>query len=369
VRGLVLRVTASGSRTYGVRYRFAGQPRRIHIGDVRVLTLAEARQRARELLADAVKGSDPVELRESERRAAEEARRKSERTISKLVKLWLESKESKAWRPRTRNEFERITKRVIVPVLGDRDANQVLRGEVRKLLDDVAEGRGTIGEGKKIRKRHRPAPTEANRVYATLHLLYQWLHKERQEWLGVNAHSLAGLEKPSSERPRTRTYSNQEIRALLAAASGTELEEFLPVLFHTATRSDETRSMRWADVDTERGVWTIPPESSKTGEITGEAHVVNLSAGIRAILKARREQKVSRLSPYVFPAPSGGYMRHPVRGIAAVRQRSGVKDFRLHDVRRTVSQRIAEEFGEGMTTASSATRGSAWAGLISLTDR
>jgi hypothetical protein len=28
---------------------------------------------------------------------------------------------------------------------------------------------------------------------------------------------------------------------------------------------------------------------------------------------------------------------------------AGVLDFRLHDVRRTVSQRIAEEFGEGMS--------------------
>ncbi len=121
------------------------------------------------------------------------------------------------------------------------------------------------------------------------------------------------------------------------------------MLFHTATRSDETRSMRWADVHTERGIWTIPPEASKTGERTGEAHVVPLSSGVLAILKARREQKVSKLSPYVFPAPSGGYLRHPVRGIAAVRERSGVKDFRLHDVRRTVSQRIADEFGEGMS--------------------
>jgi len=349
LRGFVLRVMGSGSRTYGLRYRFAGQPRRLHIGDARLVSLADARQRAREMLADAIKGADPVELRETERRAAAEARRKSERTIRKLAKAWLESKESKAWRPRTRKEFERITNRVIVPALGERDANRVLRGEVRKLLDDVADGRGTIGEGKKLRKRHRPAPTEANRVYATLHLLYQWLHKERQEWLGVTAHPLAGLEKPSSERPRTRTFSNQEIRALLAVAPGTELEEFLPVLFHTATRSDETRAMRWADVDTERGIWTIPPEASKTGERTGEAHVVPLSSGVLAILKARRDRKVAPLSPYIFPAPSGGYLRHPVRGIAVVRERSGVKDFRLHDVRRTVSQRIAEEFGEGMS--------------------
>lgn len=238
---------------------------------------------------------------------------------------------------------------MILPALGDRDPNSVARGEVRKLLDDVAEGKGTIGEGSKARKRTQGAPTEANRVYATLHLFYQWLHKERQEWLGVTAHPLAGLDKPSPERVRTRTYSNQEIRALLSAARGTELEDYLPVLFHTATRSEETRAMKWSDLDFERALWTIPPEASKTGEITGEPHIVPLSVGALAILHRRRERKVAPLSTYVFPASSGGSMRHPSRGIATVRKRSGVADFRLHDVRRTVSQRIAEEFGEGVS--------------------
>jgi integrase len=345
----VLRVTATGARSYGVRYRFAGQARRLHIGDVDRLSLAEARQQAREHLADVVKGSDPVATREAERQAAADARRKTDRTIRRLAELWLSCRESREWRPRTRLEFERITRRVILPALGDRDPNAVARGDVRKLLDDVAEGKGTIGEGSKSRKRTKGAPTEANRVYATLHLFYQWLHKERQEWLGVTAHPLAGLDKPSPERVRTRTYSNQEIRALLSAIRGTELEDYLPVLFHTATRSEDTRAMKWSNLDFERALWTIPPEASKTGEITGESHLVPLPAGALQIVSRRRARKVAPLSPYVFPAPSGGYMRHPSRGIATVRKRSGVADFRLHDVRRTVSQRIAEEFGEGMS--------------------
>jgi integrase len=45
--------------------------------------------------------------------------------------------------------------------------------------------------------------------------------------------------------------------------------------------------MKWADVDTERALWTIPPEASKTGEDTEEAHVVPLSTGALAILKTR----------------------------------------------------------------------------------
>lgn len=43
-----------------------------------------------------VKGTDPVAIREAERQAAEEARRKTDRTIRKLAELWLSSKESKA---------------------------------------------------------------------------------------------------------------------------------------------------------------------------------------------------------------------------------------------------------------------------------
>ena len=296
-----------------------------------------------------MKGIDPLATRQAERQAAEEARRKTDRTIRRLAELWLSSRESKEWRPRTRIEFERITRRVILPALGDRDPNTVARGEARKLLDDVAEGKGTIGEGPNARRRTKAAPTEANRVYATLHLFYQWLHRERQEWLGVSAHPLAGLDKPSPERVRTRTYSNQAIRALLSAARGTELVDYLPVLFHTATRGEETRAMRWSDLDFERALWTIPPEASKIGEITGEPHIVPLSVGALQILGLRRGRKVAPLSAYVFPASSGGYMRHPSRGIAAVRKRSGVADFRRHDLRRTVSQRIAEEFGEGMS--------------------
>jgi Arm domain-containing DNA-binding protein len=60
LRGLLLRVTAGGARSYGLRYRFAGQPRRLHIGEVGVLSLADARQQARGLLADVTKGRIPL---------------------------------------------------------------------------------------------------------------------------------------------------------------------------------------------------------------------------------------------------------------------------------------------------------------------
>lgn len=47
------------------------------------------------------------------------------------------------------------------------------------------------------------------------------------------------------------------------------------------------------------------------------------------------------LSTYVFPAPSGSYLRHPHRAIPALRKRSGVVDLRLHDVRKWWSAELS----------------------------
>ena len=105
LRGLLLCVTAAGARSYGLRYRFAGQPRRLHLGEVGILSLAHARQQARGFLADVAKGTDPAAAREAERRAADEARRRNERTVRALAEMWLSSKEAGAWRPGTRQEF------------------------------------------------------------------------------------------------------------------------------------------------------------------------------------------------------------------------------------------------------------------------
>jgi hypothetical protein len=50
VKGLVLRVTAAGVKTHSVWYRFNGLPRRYTLGRIGARSLADARQRASEIL-------------------------------------------------------------------------------------------------------------------------------------------------------------------------------------------------------------------------------------------------------------------------------------------------------------------------------
>jgi integrase len=76
---------------------------------------------------------------------------------------------------------------------------------------------------------------------------------------------------------------------------GTELEELVPLILFTATRSEEARSAKWADMDLERRVWTVPDVKQ------GATHVLPLSTGAMKVLADIKRAG----SPYVFPAPPG----------------------------------------------------------------
>src|SRR5436309_8352886 len=80
VPGLALRVTPNGVKSWTVRYRHRGWLRRLTLGDVAVVSLADARARARDALHDASKGEDPA--------AEKQAGRKAE-TIDELADLYL----------------------------------------------------------------------------------------------------------------------------------------------------------------------------------------------------------------------------------------------------------------------------------------
>ncbi|MCZ6508526.1 MAG: Arm DNA-binding domain-containing protein [Acidobacteria bacterium] len=72
VRGLVLRVYASKTKTWGILYRTDGGRRRwFKLGDASALDLAEARRRAKVTLGKVAEGEDPQAEREASRRVGD----------------------------------------------------------------------------------------------------------------------------------------------------------------------------------------------------------------------------------------------------------------------------------------------------------
>ena len=73
-KGLGVRVTAGGGKSYLCQYRHAGLKRRVPLGSCSAISLAAAREAARGIMGDAAKGRDHASERKA---AAMEAKRKA----------------------------------------------------------------------------------------------------------------------------------------------------------------------------------------------------------------------------------------------------------------------------------------------------
>jgi Arm DNA-binding domain len=87
-RGLGVRVTAGGGKTFLAQYTFDRQKRRIPLGSCSAVSLANARGAVRAIMGDVAKGVDPAAER---KRAAAEARVKAAhdaQTLEALLQDW-----------------------------------------------------------------------------------------------------------------------------------------------------------------------------------------------------------------------------------------------------------------------------------------
>ena len=313
-----LRISAEGLRTFTVCYRPKGSTtqRRLTLGEVGILTLGAAREEAAQRLAEVRLGGDP----QAERRAMRSAQRAKvhEKSFAAIADQFLAAPRKKPYRPKTRREWTRIIERELKPVLGALRPEEITRRLVKDLLRAVAVTRGK--------------PIQANRILEVVRRIFSWAVAEEL----VGGSPCVGIEKPGAETRRARVYRAEEIRALCEGVVGTELEVLVPLILFTAARSEEARAARFDQMDLSARLWTIPPERSKNGEV----HPIPLSAPAVRLIEERRA--VVR-GPWLFPASTReGYMDHPQHAVEKVRRLSGVSDFRLHDLRRTVATGLAE---------------------------
>ncbi len=87
-RGLAVRVTASGGRTYLCQYTLHGHKWRVPLGACSAVALSKAREAAASVMGDVAKGRNPAADRK-EAAAAERARRTRHRlTLRVLIEDW-----------------------------------------------------------------------------------------------------------------------------------------------------------------------------------------------------------------------------------------------------------------------------------------
>ena len=316
--GFGLRMTYRGRKTWNVMYRHGRRKRRMTIGTFPSLSLADARDKAKDVLRAVAKGRDPAGERRDEL-AADTFGEMAEEYIRKHAMI-----RKRSWR-----KDRQILDRDLLPRFGHRKAADITRREVNDLLDGIKE---------------RGAPIQANRTLEIIRKIYNWgIGREI-----VAANPCQGIEKPSAEHQRERVLSDDEIRAVWAAF---DLETPLiagmfKLRLITAQRGGEISYMRKADVDWGSGWWTIPGEFTKNGL----AHRVWLSEPGTQILEDLLP--LSDGSRWVFPSPRGDKPITVIwKALDRIRTNSGV-GFVAHDLRRSAATRMTGDLGISRLTVS-----------------
>ena len=108
--------------------------------------------------------------------------------------------------------------------------------------------------------------------------------------------------------------------------------DLLFVLLFTGQRKRNVCQMRWEKLDLSRGLWFVAGETMKNGSPL----VVVLSTNALAILNERFSAP-DKNADWVFPSERGaGAVVDPKKAWERIRERSGLEDVRMHDLRRTL---------------------------------
>ena len=316
VKGLGLRVTPKGAKSYILNYRAAGRERRATLARASELSLKAARERA---------GAELVRIRDGEADPLERRReaREAPTVADGLARFFDEYVPDRIaagrMTERTVREYRNQADQFLRPALGTRRVADVTRFDVEGMAKRLAR-----------------TPTLRNRVLAFTSRLFNLF--ETWGWRPQRTNPARGIVR-AKEQARDRVLAPSEMAALAAALA--EREAAYPfavaairVAAMSGLRISECLAMRWEHVSFETGRATLP--KTKTGR-----RVVPLAAPVLELLS--RLPRVNG-NPWVFAGARNGapVTYRTVRDLfAAACEAARLADVRLHDLRRSVATNLA----------------------------
>lgn len=292
VAGLHLRVLGSGARTWMLRATISGKRRDMGLGGYPDVTLAQAREKAREARAAIDQGRDPVAERAAARSTLA-AQRGSEITFDECARKFIEAKSPEWKNAKHINQWVATLETYASPIVGKLQVRDVSLSHVVKILEPI----WTTKTETATRLRGR---IESVLDWATVRGYRNGENPAR--WKG---HLDKLLAKPGKVA-RVEHHAALAVDEVAAFVRDLRKREgiaarALEVLVLTAARSGEVRGATWDEIDLEAAVWTVPAERMKAGR----EHRVPLSDRVIEILR-----ELPRLADtnFVFPAPRGGQL-------------------------------------------------------------
>lgn len=303
--GFGLRVYPSGKKSFVVFYRAGRQQRLMVLGSFGVLTVQQAREKAKKMLASVLDGADPVDARQQERTVP---------IVAELADRYLRVHARPKKKAASVEADERLLRLYVLPALGRRTVGSLDTEDASKLHHSL-----------------HTKPIQANRVLALFSKLMSLADRWGMRTPGTNP---CRLVERFRETKRERFLSSAELAQLgkvLAEAERDASEHVsailaLRLLLLTGARKNEILALRWEEVDFQRSCLRL--QDSKTGK-----KVIPLGeAALELLASALREEG----NPYVcFGEKAGQHFIGLQRPWQRLRKKAGLPAVRVHDLRHT----------------------------------
>lgn len=283
---LFLLVKANGSKLWRLRYRFGGKPCDLPLGKYPTVSLAAARQKAREANQQRAEGVNPVAAKREAKQARE---REAGSTFDAVAEAHIAAQ---SWTPGTAAKQRARVREYLSPAFGSRPVASITRAEVIARLQAVEK----LG---KLDTLHR--------VKALAQAIFG-----RAVDLGLREGNPASdLKRVLSKRPepqKTAAILNPErLGQVLRMLDGYGKRGTVQVAFalrlmpHLFPRPGNLQKARWQDIRWDEGYWEIPADDMK---ISGNgAFLVPLSTQVVGML--RELQQFTGNGVYLFPSERG----------------------------------------------------------------
>lgn len=304
LRGFGLRVETSGAKSFIVRYRAEGggrnAPRRfMTVGRFGVLTVEQARKKAKELLAAATVGADPANKLKAKR---------AEMRMTALIDRYEEvgcfiqrgKRQGQPMKPLTKTLTLARLRHHVVPLLGHKRVTEVAAADIERFFRDVEAGKSAkdVKGGLRSRVIVRGGNGAARKVFRDLSAVFSFAR--RHNIVAVNPCETAVVDK--TDNRRTRFLSLAELAMLGQACNELEAEGVNSKALNitrlwalTGCRRQEIAELKWSEVDFDKGLLRLA--DTKTG-----LSIRPLPQPAAALLHAIAPDPDS---DYVFPADFG----------------------------------------------------------------
>lgn len=269
-----------------------GKRRDMGLGSYPDLGIAKAEDAARDARKIIADGRDPI--------SAKHARRTEERAVAAALTFKRAAEDfheanKLGWKnAKHRAQWINTLREYVIPALGDRKVADLQPKDFADVLRPIWLDK----------------PETASRVKQRCHTVMKWCWAQglvQGNPLDVVDHLL-----PRQPGKRERVQHQpampwrdvpQFVADILRKGASNVTKALLEFVILTAARSGEARAMRWAEIDLEAGVWTVPADRMKAKV----EHRVPLSSGALRVLEGLRPDE-AKPDQLVFPAPRGGVL-------------------------------------------------------------